>query len=52
MIAEKKTKCANYIRIVSILKSLRDKGKITPEEYGRAKDYYRNLTGADIVIAD
>lgn len=52
MLAEKKTKCANYIRIVSILKSLRERGKITLEEYGRAKDYYRNLTGVDIIIAD
>lgn len=52
MIAEKKTKCANYIRIVSILKSLRDNGKISPREYSRAKNYYRNLTGADIIIAD
>ena len=52
MIAEKQTKCANYIRIISILKNLRDIGKINPKEYGRAKTYYRNLTGADIVIAD
>ena len=52
MIAEKQTKCANYIRIVAILKNLRDSGKISSKEYGRAKSYYRNLTGADIVIAD
>lgn len=52
MIAKKKTKCANYIRIVSILKSLRDNGKISPKEYGRAKNYYKSLTGADIIIAD
>ena len=29
MIAEKQTKCANYIRIIAILKNLRDIGKIT-----------------------
>ena len=52
MIAEKQTKCANYIRIVAILKNLRDSGKISSKEYGRAKNYYRNLTGAYIVIAD
>ena len=52
MIAEKQTKCANYIRIIAILKKLRDIGKISPKEYGRAKTYYRKLTGADIVIAD
>ena len=52
MIAEKQTKCANYIRIIAILKNLRDIGKISPKEYGRAITYYRNLTGADIVIAD
>ena len=52
MKAEKQTKSANFIRIIAILRSLRDQGKISPKEYGRAKIYYRNLTGADIVIAD
>ena len=52
MITEKQTKSANFIRIIAILKSLRDNGKISPKEYGRAKNYYRNLTGADIVSAD
>ena len=52
MIAEKQTKSANFLRIIAILKSLRDNGKISTKEYGRAKKYYRNLTGADIVIAD
>lgn len=52
MKAEKKTKCANFLRIVAILKNLRDNGKISPKEYGNAKNYYRKLTGADIVIAD
>lgn len=52
MIAEKKTKSAHFIRIVSVLKMLRDTGKITCAEYDRAKNYYRSLTGADIIIAD
>ena len=52
MIVEKQTKCANYIRIVAILKNLRDTGKISPKEYGRAKTNYRRLTGADIGNAD
>lgn len=52
MLAEKQTKSANYLRIIAILKSLRDEGKISPKEYGKAKKYYKNLTGADIVVAD
>lgn len=52
MKAEKQTKSANFIRIIAILRCLRDQGKISPKEYGRAKNYYKNLTGADIVIAD
>ena len=52
MVVEKQTKSANYIRIVAVLKSLRDTGKINSKEYIRAKNFYKNLTGADIVIAD
>lgn len=52
MVTEKENKSANYIRIVNILKSLLGNGAITEKEYNRAKKYYRNLTGADIVIAD
>jgi len=52
MLAEKQTKCANFIRIVSVLKNLRDSGTISSKEYRRAKSYYRKMTGADIVIAD
>ena len=48
MVAEKQTKSANYLRIVSML----SKGKITEKEYCRAKKYYKQLPGADIVIAD
>lgn len=40
------------MRIVSILKHLRDTGAITLKEYNKAKDYYARLTGADIVIAN
>jgi len=52
MLAEKQTKCANYIRIVSVLKTLRDSGTISSKEYFRAKSFYKKMTGADIVIAD
>jgi hypothetical protein len=51
MIAENKTKNANFVRMVNILRSLREDGTITSDEYERAKKYYRKLTGADIVIA-
>lgn len=52
MIAEKQTKSVNFLRIIAIPKSLRDDGKISIQEYGRAKKYYKKLTGADIIIAD
>ena len=52
MIAENKTKNANYIRIIAILKNLLRNEIITSKEYDSAKRYYRSLTGADIVIAD
>lgn len=52
MLSEKQTKSANYLRIVSVLRALKDGGTITEQEYCRAKKYYQKLTGADIVIAD
>ena len=52
MLAEKQTKNANYIRIIFMLRTMRDEKVITSKEYDRAKKYYCNLTGADIVIAD
>jgi hypothetical protein len=52
MISESKTKSANYLRIVSILKALLADGTISQSEYIRAKQYYQKLTGADIVIVD
>ena len=50
MLAENTTKNANFIRIVTILRSLRDNGSISEQEYIRAKKYYMKLTGADIVL--
>lgn len=52
MLTEKEMKSANYLRIVRMLKVLRDKGQINAKEYGRAKKYYRALTGADIIVDD
>lgn len=52
MISENQTKNANYLRIICILKSMRDNQTITAKEYARAKKYYGDLTGADIIIAD
>lgn len=43
MIAEKQTKSANFLRIIAILKSLRDDSKISIREYSRAKNTIRNL---------
>lgn len=52
MLAEKQTKSANYLRIISMLKHLLDVGKINKKEYCRAKKYYKQMTGADIVVTD
>lgn len=52
MVAENKTKNANFLRIIAVLRSLRDSGEITVKEYGKAKKYYQKLTGADIVLVD
>lgn len=52
MKTESVTKSANYLRIVYVLKSMLADGTISQKEYDRAKDYYRKLTGADLVIAD
>ena len=51
MVTENTTKNANFIRIVTILRNLRDNGSISKQEYLRAKKYYLKLTGADIVLA-
>ena len=52
MISETQTKSANYLRIIAKLRSLRESGAISEKEYGRAKKYYKKLTGADICIVD
>lgn len=52
MLSIAQTKSANYLRILSVLKALRESGCINDKEYARAKKYYQRLTGADIVIAD
>ena len=52
MLSQKQEKSANFIRIVSVLRSLLSNGTITESEYRRAKKYYQTLTGADIIIAD
>lgn len=52
MLTERETKSANFLRIVFVLKAMLEKGTITKKEYNRAKKYYRNLTGADIVVCD
>ena len=45
-------KNANFLRILMTLRALRQRGDITEKEYRRAKKYYQNLTGADIVLTD
>lgn len=52
MLTEKETKSANYLRILSVLKAMLEKGTITKKEYLRAAKYYRQLTGADIILCD
>ena len=52
MTVENKTKSANYLNIISVLQQLKNKGCINEKEYARAKQYYRKLTGADIVIVE
>ena len=42
MIAEKQTKSANFLRIIAILKSLRDDGKISIQETAERKNTIRN----------
>lgn len=52
MLSEHQNKNANYLRILMTLHALRQRGDITEKEYRRAKKYYQNLTGADIVLTD
>ena len=50
MITACQSSSANFLRIIVILQRLRDQGVITEIEYQRAKQYYKRLTGADIVV--
>ena len=52
MVSERQTKSANFLCIISVLKDLMNKGMISPKEYNKAKKYYQQLTGADIVLAE
>ncbi len=52
MLCEKNKNNVNFLRIVVILRKLRDCGLITTVEYKRAKDYYEKVTGADMIICD
>lgn len=52
MLAEKTEKNIKFVRIVNVLKSLRNSGGISLKEYNRAKVFYQKMTGADIIIAD
>ena len=48
MLSNKNT---NFLFIADMLKDLLAQKLITEKEYARAKKYYMNLTGADIVLA-
>ncbi len=52
MRSESVTKSANYLRIIFVLRSLLADGTISRKEYNRAKEYYKKLTGSDLVIDD
>ena len=52
MVSERQTKSANFLCIIAVLKELLDKGVITNDEFLRAKKYYQQLTGADIILAE
>lgn len=51
MVVESKTKAANFLFILSVLRDLQDRGAITDTEFERAKLFYQNLTGSKIHIA-
>lgn len=52
MLCQKNKNNVNFLRIVVILRRLRDCGLITEPEFRRAKAYYLRLTGADIAVYD
>ena len=43
MLAEKTEKNIKFVRIVAVLKSLRNSGGISQKEYNRAKTYYKKM---------
>lgn len=52
MVSKMSMKDINYTRIVTMLKILLDEEKITWHEYELAKQYYRKMTRAEIVLGD
>ncbi len=52
VIAQNRNKNINFVRIIQMLKKLRERGEITEAEYRRARRYYQKMTGADLVVAD
>ena len=52
MIPKKLQKDAEYLRIVRILKKLRETEAISDEEYARAKRFYRTLVGTEMIVAN
>ncbi len=50
MITACQSKSASFLHIIVVLQKLRDQGVITEIEYQRAKQYYKRLTGADIIV--
>ena len=52
LVTEKRTKNLSFLRMVGVLRKLREQKVITEAEYRRAKKYYQRLMGADIAIVD
>ncbi len=50
MIAEKKSKDSMYIKTIMMLKALRDKGKISVNEFNTMYEYYKKTYAPDIVM--
>lgn len=50
MIAEKKLKDSMYIKTIMILKALRNKGKISANEFDTMYEYYKKKYAPDIVM--
>lgn len=52
IVTENAKKSVNFVRILIVLRRLRDDGIITKQEFENAKNYYRKATGADIYVVD